>query len=268
MVKPPTLTMRRLILDEPYSQTALWSRRLATFAIAVAAISVVLSRARAVEMMAGLAVFGAAILIACVAVLLALTAGVVIWRTGHGAAAPSLSNVGLLLAVLLLAYPAWLTVQAIELPVVNDVSTDLVDPPNFSLSAKAQTARGGFTPFELPDGWSEKQRHDYPDIQPIVLDLEADDAYQLVLKAIRARGWQIIDQTPPGGRIGLGHIDAIYRSLVMGFPDDITIRIRPLAGQTRIDVRSASRYGRHDFGSNARHIEDFSDELQAQLDAR
>jgi uncharacterized protein (DUF1499 family) len=258
--------MRRLILDEPYSQTALWSRRLATFAIAVAAISVVLSRARAVEMTAGLAVFGAAILIACVAVLLALTAGVVIWRTGRRGG--SIAFAGLVLAVMLLAYPAWLTVKAVQLPVVNDVSTDLVDPPNFSLSAKAQAARSGYTPRSLTGGWSEKQRHDYPDIQPIVLDLEADDAYQLVLKAVAVRGWQIIDQMPPGGRIGLGHIDAISRSLVMGFPDDITIRIRPLAGQTRIDVRSASRYGRHDFGSNARHISDFSDELQTQLDAR
>lgn len=257
--------MRRLIVEEPYSQTALWSRRLATFAIAVAAISVVLSRARAVEMTAGLAVFGAAIFVACVAVLFALTAAVIIWRTGRRGGAVAFA--GLALAGLLLAYPAWLSVKAVQLPVINDVSTDLVDPPDFSLSARAQAARGFYTPGAMPDGWSDKQRVDYPDIQPIVLDLEADDAYQLVLRAVASLGWQIIDKTPPGGRIGLGHIDAIYRSLIMGFPDDITIRVRPLAGQTRINVRSASRYGRHDFGTNARHIMNFSDALQAQLDA-
>ena len=54
----------------------------------------------------------------------------------------------------------------------------------------------------------------------------------------------------------------------MGFPDDITIRIQPLAGQTKLDVRSASRYGRNDFGVNARRIERFAEELQTQLDAK
>lgn len=258
--------MRRLILEEPYSQTALWSRRLATFAIAVAGISVVLSRTRAVEITAGLAVFGAAVLIACIAVLFALTAAVIIWRTGRRGGAVAFA--GLVLAALLLAYPAWLAVEAVQLPVINDVSTDLVDPPDFSLSARAQAARGFTTPAPLPDGWSDEQRRNYPDIQPIVLDLEADDTYQLVRKAVAALGWNIIDETPPGGRLGLGHIDAIDHTPIMGFPDDITIRIRPLAGQTRIDIRSASRYGRHDFGANARRIAAFSDELQTQLDAR
>jgi uncharacterized protein (DUF1499 family) len=48
----------------------------------------------------------------------------------------------------------------------------------------------------------------------------------------------------------------------------VTIRLRPLAGQTRIDMRSASRVGRHDFGANARRIQRFAQEVQAQLDAR
>ena len=54
----------------------------------------------------------------------------------------------------------------------------------------------------------------------------------------------------------------------MGFPEDVTIRVRPLAGQTRIDIRSASRFGRHDFGGNAGRIQRFAQELQTQLDAR
>ena len=48
----------------------------------------------------------------------------------------------------------------------------------------------------------------------------------------------------------------------------MTIRLKPLIGQTRVDVRSASRYGRHDFGSNAEEIRRFASELQNQLDAR
>ena len=102
----------------------------------------------------------------------------------------------------------------------------------------------------------------------VEVELEGDDAYQLILRAVQALGWKIIDQSAPGGRAGLGHIDAVARTLVMGFPDDITIRVQPLAGQTKIDVRSVSRYGRNDFGVNARRIERFAEELQTQLDAK
>ena len=87
-------------------------------------------------------------------------------------------------------------------------------------------------------------------------------------RAVAARGWRVIEQTRPGGRSGVGRIEATDRTLVMGFTDDVTIRVRPLAGQTRIDVRSASRLGRHDFGANARRIQNFAQEVQAQLDAR
>ena len=90
------------------------------------------------------------------------------------------------------------------------------------------------------------------------------------MKAAAALGWEVVDQVAPGGRRGEGdgRIDAVQRTLIMRFPDDLTIRVRPLAGQTRIDVRSVSRYGRHDFGVNAKRIETFANEMQAQLDAR
>ena len=87
-------------------------------------------------------------------------------------------------------------------------------------------------------------------------------------KAVEARKWRVVDQVQPGGRTRIGHVDAVDRTLVMGFPQDVTIRLRPLAGQTRIDIRSASRIGKHDFGDNARRIQRFAQELQVQLDAR
>ena len=87
---------------------------------------------------------------------------------------------------------------------------------------------------------------------PIRTGAHGNTAFALVLSAVDALGWQLVEQNPPGGRIGDGRIEAIDRTLIMRFPDDITIRVRPLAGQTRVDVRSVSRYGRHDFGVNAR----------------
>lgn len=258
--------MRRLILEEPVSIAAIWSRRLANFAVAVALISIALARSGLVDITAVLAVFGAAIIFACLAALFACAGAVVIWRTGRRGVGLVLAS--LLMSALVLADPAFLTAQAVRLPRINDISTDLVDPPDFSRSPRALAARDGLDHRAIPDAWRDEQRRAYPAVQPIVLDLDIDEAWPLTLKAVEARGWRIVDQARPGGRIGIGHIDAVHRTLVMGFPDDVTVRVRPLAGQTRIDVRSASRYGRHDFGVNAARIQRFSAELQAQLDAR
>jgi uncharacterized protein (DUF1499 family) len=92
--------------------------------------------------------------------------------------------------------------------------------------------------------------------------MEATEAYQLALEAAKARGWRIVDAIAPSVREGVGHIDASDNSLFLGFVDDIAIRIKPVANQTRIDVRSASRIWRHDFGANAARIEKFAGVVQ------
>jgi uncharacterized protein (DUF1499 family) len=66
--------------------------------------------------------------------------------------------------------------------------------------------------------------------------------------------------TPRGGQRE-GRIEAVARTPVMGFREDVAIRIRAIERGARVDVRSASRYGSHDFGSNARRIERFLTEF-------
>ncbi|MDP4592932.1 MAG: DUF1499 domain-containing protein [Beijerinckiaceae bacterium] len=289
--------MRQHILDEPYSQAAIWSRRLAVFAILVAMIGLIVIRSNAVEIAAGIAVFGASILLACIALLLAGAAAVVIWRTGRKGVGHIIWAV--LLSAAFLAFPAFLAVKAVQLPLLNDIATDVNDPPQFSASAGVVTARrGAVRSRELPGALAQQSA--YADIQPIVMDLEAAEVYELVQSTVKSLGWTVLEAVPASEakeavyktvrqRAGAsrrtrtvtrqvlasaaqsarpGRIDAVARSLIMGFPDDITIRIRPLEAQTRIDIRSASRYGRHDFGANAARIRKFGEVLQDQLDAR
>ena len=40
----------------------------------------------------------------------------------------------------------------------------------------------------------------------------------------------------------------------MGFRDDVVIRVSALGSGSRVDVRSASRFGLHDFGANAKRV--------------
>ena len=49
---------------------------------------------------------------------------------------------------------------------------------------------------------------------------------------------------PPAGRPAkAGTLEATDQTMVMGFTDDIVVRVEGNANRSRIDVRSASRYG-------------------------
>jgi len=254
--------MRRLIIEEPYSKAALLSRRLAVFSLAVALVGI-LGVWRGFDL---LAVIGGAVAIACAAILSAILAFVTIWRSGRKGAGQAFG--GLVLAVLLLAYPAYLAQRTLRLPHLADITTDISDPPAFSLSREALSARGDVTAPSIPVSKRKAQLAAYPQIQPILLDLDAPEAFDAALKALAANGWKIVEQRPPGGRSGLGHIDAIATSFIFGFPSDVTLRFRPLAGQTRIDVRSVSRFGPFDFGADPRNIEKFETALVSIVDKK
>jgi hypothetical protein len=183
--------MRHLIIEERYSKAALLSRRLAVFSLAVAVLAIfgVKNGRDLISVLSGAAV------IACVAVLTALLAFVIIWRSGSKGAGQAFA--GFVLAVLLLAYPAYLAQQAIRLPPLSDISTDIADPPSFSLSRTALAARGDTTPPPSVSITARKpQIKAYPQIQPLLLDLDAEEAFDAALEAIAANGWTIVERRP------------------------------------------------------------------------
>jgi len=256
--------MRRLIVEEPLSRAAVWSLRTAIFALAAAAVGVGLARFAGVDAGAALTVFAAALTLAFLALLLAGSAGVVIWRTGRRGAGQA--ALGCFLSLALLAYPTYLAAVALSLPMMADVTTDFASPPAFMISAKARAARVGVTPPAWDPADEALQQDAYPKVQPILVDLEPTQAYQLVLRVTKDLGWKLVDANPPNLRVdGVAQIEAIARSPVFGFADDIAMRVRPLASQTRIDLRSVSRVGRHDFGANARHFARFAAAVQDAL---
>ena len=56
-------------------------------------------------------------------------------------------------------------------------------------------------------------------------------------------------------------IEATAKTPWFGFLDDVVVRVAPTAAGSRIDVRSVSRVGRGDFGTNARRIRAYLDKL-------
>lgn len=260
--------MRRLILEEPLSRAASASRSVAVFAILVAAAAILAGRAEGgADMLGPLAAFAAALTLGALALLLASAAAVEIWRTGRRGVAQAVVGAGLSLA--LLAFPAWLAVEAELLPRLTQATTDFRKPPLYMISSRAREARGARTP-PLPNAEDEAvQRAAYPRVAPIGVDLEPDQAYRMSLRIAKDLGWRIVDAAPPNLRgEAEAHIDATDRTPFFNFVDDIAIRIRPQGAKTEIDLRSASRIGAHDFGANARRIVRFLDAVQQSTQAR
>ena len=236
--------MRRPFLDEPITPLALWSARLALFAVAVAALSVIIVRSGMLDIGPALATFGAALIFAGAAILLALASFVAIWRNGSPGLGRALA--GLLLGTALLAYPAYLGARAIKLPEIDDATTDFANPPRFEVLARLRPPGR----VDYPARYAELQRKAYPDVVPLQVDMPVRQAYDQALKIVTKRKWLIVDARTPARRQGV--IEAIARTPIMGFRDDVVVRVTPLSDGSRIDVRSASRYGLSDFGTNAR----------------
>jgi len=102
-----------------------------------------------------------------------------------------------------------------------------------------------------------QQRAAYPDIQPIVLPLAPTEAFQRALGAAREMGWEIVATDSAAGRI-----EATATTFWYGFKDDVVIRLTLTDGGTRVDVRSESRVGGSDIGTNARRIREYVKRLQ------
>ena len=254
--------MRRLVLEQPPSRAAIWSVRIALFAVVVTLYGTLLVRGGQ-HGLPGLAALGSGFALAALTVLVALVGGVMIWN--HGLKGARRVSLAIALGIAVLTAPATMLVQLARLPALNDITTDIDDPPAFSRSRAALAARGGLVPAERPRESRLPQREAYQRIIPIITELPAEEAFQIALTAARNMGWQVIEGTVPGGRTGAGRIDAIATTRILRFADDVTIRIRPRVGGSRIDVRSVSRQGRHDLGTNARRIQSFGDEVQLLL---
>ncbi|WP_262031903.1 DUF1499 domain-containing protein [Microvirga sp. Mcv34] len=250
--------MRRLIIEEPVSRPAKWSPALASFALVVTLLATLLIRFGRIDYPSGFIALGAGIAIALVAVAMSLLGFVRIWQEGRRGLGSAVK--GLVIAALVLAYPGFMALKAATLPPITDVSTDTDDPPAFSRSRAALVVRDGRIPPDVGPEAREMQRASYVQIAPLTLDIGPEEAFAIVEKAAHNLGWQVIEAVPPGGRIGLGRLEAVARSRLLKMPSDITVRVRPRVDGTRIDIRSASRFGGHDLGANAGYIRDFLEE--------
>jgi len=253
---------RRIIIDQGTSRLALWARRIALFALAAAALSAGIVHSDRLEMRPALVTFAASLALAILALLLAFAGFVSIWKDGLRGMGASLGAIAI--ALLLLGYPTYLAVKARNLPWIYDITTDPIDPPLYNMLAKARSRDAN--PIVYPGlAVAELQLEAYPDIEPLDADIDTRSAYKAALAVINRRRWRVLGEREPDQGRPEGRIEAVARTPIMGFPDDVVVRVRPFEGGARVDVRSSSRYGAFDFGANAARVRSLIEDIEAEF---
>lgn len=251
--------------SEPVSSLASWARNLAVFAVVAVVVSVIVVRFDFLEPKPALATFFGGLAIAGLSILFGLAGFAAIWQNGSRGMARIL--LALLIDGAILAYPAYLALQYRKLPAIHDITTDPIDPPRFDALARLRTGEGTNTAVYAGLYSAEQQRHFYPDIEPVELEISVDRAYAIALQLVNKRKWIVIDERAPQPPRRIGRIEAVARTPIMGFREDISIRFVADGDDSRVDIRSASRNFDSDLGSNAARVKKFMDDLNTAADA-
>lgn len=141
--------------------------------------------------------------------------------------------------------------QARSVPPIHDISTDLDNPPAFVAIAPLRADAANPVEYAGPET-AALQRQAYPDLRTARLDAPAAEAFAAAERAARDLGWTIVAAVPEEGRLEASDTTFWFR-----FTDDIVVRVRPEGSGSLVDVRSKSRVGRSDVGTNAARIRRF-----------
>ena len=95
-----------------------------------------------------------------------------------------------------------------------------------------------------------------------------DGVMVAALAVVNKRKWRVVDARAPQAGRREGHIEAVARTPIMGFRDDVSIRVRAETDGARIDARSSSRYGSFDFGTNASRVRGLMNEIEDAIRAQ
>jgi uncharacterized protein (DUF1499 family) len=244
---------------------ARWTSRIAVFSVGVLATAILLHRLFGLPSPVAFNLVGLAFAGAALSLLFALFATVGIWRTGR----PGTPRIvfAILVSLGLLAWPLIYLPQYEASPKINDITTDAAHPPPFVAIAKLRAP--GANPIAYPGAaFSKAQSAAYPDIKAIELNRTVDDAFEVASDAVRHLKLNVVGQETPDPKSGRpGTIEIVDRSMIVGFYDDLVIRVSGDEERARIDVRSASRYGSIDLGRNAEHVRQLLKDIVVRMES-
>ncbi|MGM8888058.1 DUF1499 domain-containing protein, partial [Psychrobacter sp. 1U2] len=146
-----------------------------------------------------------------------------------------------------------------SVPPIHDISTDLINPPEFV--AIAPLRADAPNPVEYAgEETAEQQRNAYPELQTLTYTQSKSELIKATEQAADNLGWDLVNVDA-----STGIVEATDSTMWFGFKDDIVIRVTDKGGEHLVDIRSKSRVGGSDLGTNAERIRSFIDELNEVL---
>lgn len=152
--------------------------------------------------------------------------------------------------------------KGLRLPPIHDVST----APGELVYTEAPKLRApGNNALELDPGrWQRVvalQQQAYGDLQPLLLPgaLTADQVYAGAISQAEIMGWKLVGRDAPN------RFEAVAQTPLLGFRDDVVVRVGRISGAVRVDVRSSSRLGKSDLGANYARIKAFLHGVEQQF---
>jgi uncharacterized protein (DUF1499 family) len=236
---------------------SLW---LVGFALLLVAVSGPLNKFGVVGFQLALLLFAGGALLLVVGALLVLV-GVLVGAKRGSPVPKGAAVLGLVVALGVFGYLFTWVSKGRGVPPIHEVSTDLQDPPAFVAVVPVRKSFGAVNPPEYvakmkgPGGEIDvpaAQRKAYPDLQPLTLDLPPAETYARAKRAVEQLGWTIVADVPAEGRL-----EATDTTAFFGFKDDVVVRVRAEQAGSRLDVRSKSRVGLGDVGTNAARVRKF-----------
>ncbi len=185
-----------------------------------------------------------------------------LWVYGEKAGKASLAAV-VLAAVVLASYVAG-AYFVVRYPVLNDVSTDLVEPPQFVLApGRRNGAMNAIEPI-MHEAAALQAQH-YPDVSGRRYDASMSRVMNAAAAVIAARGWTPYARLPLEAETGEVSIELEAPTFLVRFPADAVLRLTDEGASTFVDMRMNTRYAKHDLGDNARRIRAFMADLDAEF---
>lgn len=241
------------------SRAAVWGMRIGVLALVLLALAIVANRYELVFFRYVVLAIAAAGAVGIVAVIVSLIG--LVRTLGGKRAGIGLAVVGLVLG--LAAATPFVTsfVKARSVPPIHDITTDLSNPPQFAAIVPLRAASPNPLDRAAPANLAELQAKAYPDLAPLKLQEQPGKVFEAAREVAHDMGWEIVAATPETGLI-----EATATTSLLRFKDDIVVRVaEPDASTVVVDVRSVSRVGMSDLGTNAARIRAYLSALKAKL---
>jgi len=110
------------------------------------------------------------------------------------------------------------------------------------------------------NGWA------YPDIETVELDVPVQRAYEVTLQLVTKRKWLVIDERAPQLPRRIGRIEAVARTPIMGFREDVSIRVTPTVRDRASISAHRPAISRAISGSNAARVTRLIDDINNAVD--